>query len=170
MTGIPAIIMGHIARGRAKRQPELYGGTGMALAGLILGYIGSLFIFGIALLLPVLARARMQAQTVTCMNNLRQVGLAVRMWSNEHKETLPPDLLSISNQLGSTKILVCPGDKSRIQAASWSEFDPLENLTYEYLAPNAKVADVESQPIMQCPIHGNMAFGDGSVQRTRGRR
>jgi len=37
--GIPAIICGHIARSRIKRDPVNYGGAGMALAGLILGYI-----------------------------------------------------------------------------------------------------------------------------------
>jgi hypothetical protein len=38
LTGIPAIIMGHIARRQIKQRGEQ--GDGMALAGLILGYIG----------------------------------------------------------------------------------------------------------------------------------
>lgn len=39
LTAVPGIITGHMARSRAKRQPELYTGKGMALAGLILSYI-----------------------------------------------------------------------------------------------------------------------------------
>ena len=35
---IPAIICGHIARGRIRRTPGL-GGDGLALAGLIIGYV-----------------------------------------------------------------------------------------------------------------------------------
>jgi prepilin-type processing-associated H-X9-DG protein len=172
-TGIPAIITGHIARGRAQRQPELYGGAGMALAGLILGYIGSVFIFIAmlaALLLPALARAKGRAQTIQCANQLKQVGLAIRIWGNDHNQKLPPDFLSMSNELVLPKFLVCPGDKSREAAASWSEFDPMQNVSYEYLTPNAKESDVERQPIVQCPIHGNITFGDGHVEQNRGRR
>ncbi|MET1002625.1 MAG: DUF4190 domain-containing protein [Acidimicrobiia bacterium] len=38
--GIVAIVTGHVARGRAKRSQGAEGGTGMALAGVILGYAG----------------------------------------------------------------------------------------------------------------------------------
>lgn len=34
-----AIITGHMARSEIRRQPERYEGDGMALAGLILGYL-----------------------------------------------------------------------------------------------------------------------------------
>ena len=35
---IPGIITGHMARSKAKKNPEQFGGSGMALAGLILSY------------------------------------------------------------------------------------------------------------------------------------
>lgn len=35
-----AIILGHIGRSEIKKQPELYEGDGIALAGLITGYLG----------------------------------------------------------------------------------------------------------------------------------
>jgi len=38
LTAIPGIIVGHIARSRVKKNPQQYGGSGMALAGLILSY------------------------------------------------------------------------------------------------------------------------------------
>lgn len=174
LTGIPAIITGHIAHSRAKKQPHLYGGAGMALGGLILGYIGSVLIFAIAilaaLLLPALSKAKQRAQTIQCVNNLKQVGLATRMWSTEHNALLPSDFLSMSNELMTPRILVCPGDTGREKAESWSEFDPLLNVTYEFLAPGAKESEVESSPITSCPIHGNTGYGDGSVQQGRGRR
>lgn len=34
-----AIITGHMARGEIRRQPERFEGDGLALAGLILGYV-----------------------------------------------------------------------------------------------------------------------------------
>lgn len=38
-TGIPAIVLGHIARSQIRQSGE--SGSGMALAGLILGYFGT---------------------------------------------------------------------------------------------------------------------------------
>ena len=38
LTAIPGIIVGHIARSKAKKNPLEYGGSGMALAGLIISY------------------------------------------------------------------------------------------------------------------------------------
>ena len=51
MSGIPAIIMGHIARRQIKLSGEQ--GDGMALAGLILGYIG--LVLGIIFVIIVIA-------------------------------------------------------------------------------------------------------------------
>lgn len=45
---IPAIICGHIARGRIRRTPGL-GGDGLALAGLIIGYVFALLTFLVVL-------------------------------------------------------------------------------------------------------------------------
>jgi prepilin-type N-terminal cleavage/methylation domain-containing protein len=39
-----------------------------------------------AMLLPVLARARQQAQMTTCLSNLKQIGLAAAMYLNDYNE------------------------------------------------------------------------------------
>ena len=51
MSGIPAIIMGHISRRQIRESGEQ--GDGMALAGLILGYIG--LVLGIIFVIIVIA-------------------------------------------------------------------------------------------------------------------
>lgn len=38
LAAIPGIIVGHIARSKVNKDPEQYGGAGMALAGLIISY------------------------------------------------------------------------------------------------------------------------------------
>jgi hypothetical protein len=176
LSGIPAIITGHMAYNRSKKDPARYGSAGTALAGLVLGYIGTalttiaLIAFAGALLLPALARAKGKAQTVQCVNNMKQIGLAARIWSNDHNESFPPDLVSMSNELVRPNILVCPGDKSKSPAADWSQFDPAQHSSYEFLTPGAKEAEVIQQVTFQCPVHGNVGMGDGSVQQQSGNR
>lgn len=43
----------------------------------------------IAILLPALGRARMQAQNVQCQSNLRTIGQGLRMYTNQNKDSLP---------------------------------------------------------------------------------
>ncbi len=42
-----------------------------------------------AMLLPALARAREQARRASCINNLRQIGLSIRMYSGDFAENFP---------------------------------------------------------------------------------
>jgi len=42
-----------------------------------------------SLLLPALARAKEKARDVSCVNNLKQLGVAVRMFSDENEGKLP---------------------------------------------------------------------------------
>ena len=42
-----------------------------------------------AMLLPVLAKAKAKAQRITCANNLKQVGLAMRLWAGDNDGKFP---------------------------------------------------------------------------------
>jgi len=42
-----------------------------------------------ALLLPALARAREKARAATCMSNLKQIGLAMRMYAQDYEQYVP---------------------------------------------------------------------------------
>src|SRR5688500_4065280 len=48
----------------------------------------------ISILLPALSRARESAYTTQCLSNLRQVGLYLNLYANEHKGFLPPQVPS----------------------------------------------------------------------------
>jgi len=111
-----------------------------------------------------LREAKQRAQRIMCVNNMKQLGLAVRIYANDNKEVFPKDVLSMSNELATTKILVCPADTNRQAAASWSVFTPA-NLSYEYLAADGTTDD-PSRVLFRCTAHrGNVGLCDGSVQQ-----
>jgi len=88
----------------------------------------------VGLLLPALARARASAQAVSCLSNLRQIGIAAQLYADSHK-TYPPawinsntrwmDLLKpmIAKKAG---VYQCPQDHAKI-AVAW---DPDIVLSY----------------------------------------
>ena len=159
------------SRSRAKKNPQIYGGSGLALTGLILGYAGTLLVTAIAILaslmLPALAKAKGKAQSISCVNNMKQIGLGARFYANDHGDKLPPDFLSMSNELVTPKILVCNGDSTKTKAADWAQFNAAANVSYEFLLPGTKEQDVVSKTVFRCPIHGHIGLGDGSVQQVR---
>ena len=174
LLGLPAIILGHIAHSRSRRMPARYGGGGMAVAGFVMGYCSILSTFILAgLMLPALAKAKAKAQTINCVSNMKQIGLAARMYANDNQGMFPSSFLAMSNELTNPKVLTCPSDSARTRASTWADFSPPANVSYEFLLPGAKETDVESQPnqhVFQCPVHGHVVLGDGSVQQNPSRR
>lgn len=64
LAAIPGIIVGHIARSKAKHHPQQYAGGGMALAGLIISYaviIVTLILFYVVATNPDIQEAIQQA-------------------------------------------------------------------------------------------------------------
>jgi prepilin-type processing-associated H-X9-DG protein/prepilin-type N-terminal cleavage/methylation domain-containing protein len=61
----------------------------------VVGVIGVL----IALLLPVLSRARRQAQQVACLSNLRQLGCAFIAYAHDHRGSFPAPANGIRDQV-----------------------------------------------------------------------
>jgi prepilin-type N-terminal cleavage/methylation domain-containing protein len=102
------------------------------------------------MLLPALSRAKTKAQRINCTNNLKQIALGMRIWADDHDAKFPWNVeqaqgggmpngtdnakvnlqLSIaSNELASTKILLCPNDVRRIAATNFSSI-ALTNVSY----------------------------------------
>ncbi len=110
------------------------GGCGFTLIDLLM-VIAVLTVLYL-LFFPRVTSCRGKALRITCTNNLKQVGLAFRIWAGDHQDTNPTQIsvtnggameavLSgnivavfqvMSNELNTPKILFCPTDKKRIQA------------------------------------------------------
>jgi prepilin-type N-terminal cleavage/methylation domain-containing protein/prepilin-type processing-associated H-X9-DG protein len=101
------------------------------------------------LILPRMTRTHCRPQRINCVSNLKQVGLAARMWANDNGgmfswqvststngtlelvngPSVSPHFLSMSNEMNTPRILACPKDVNRVKAMSWSEFDD-KHLSY----------------------------------------
>jgi hypothetical protein len=88
--GIPAVICGHMAYSRIKRSAGALAGGGLALGGLITGYlsIALIPIIGMmaAIAIPNFVKARNTAQMNMCINNLRQIDVAKQQWALDNKK------------------------------------------------------------------------------------
>ncbi len=109
-------------------------------------------IIGIAaIVLPNLARTNHHSPRISCTNNLKQVGLAFRIWAGDNNDKFPPQVSItnggamelattgnvaavfqvMSNELSTPKILFCPTDKIRQQAAAFTFTHPSNtNVSY----------------------------------------
>jgi type II secretory pathway pseudopilin PulG len=101
-----------------------------------------------AMLLPALAAAKRKAQRINCVNNLKQCGIAFKIWEGDQMDKLPMGTSTnnggtkefdtgadtfrhfqvISNELSTPKILVCPAD-TRVAAIN---FVRLKNQNVSY--------------------------------------
>jgi len=190
LAGIPAIICGHVAHGRARRSPGQYGGAGFALAGLVMGYVSIILTVLIlpAMLLPALSRAKARAQSINCVNHMKTIGLAFRTWALDNQNNFPfnvstnaggtmelsapaadgfeanpvPTFQVMSNELGTPAILVCVADSSKTPAADFRNLQ-LSNVSYR-LRTGKNVSDSNPQQVLAiCPIHQHQLLCDGSV-------
>jgi hypothetical protein len=169
LPALAGLVLGVSALVKISKSKGQLRGQALAICGICLSALMLIVIVPAALLLPALAQAKAKAQRINCISNLKQIGLAARIYSNDNKEIFPPDFLSMSNELNTPKILVCAADTKHTKVSTWAEFDPRKNLTYEYLKPGIAESNAMNEVIFRCPIHNNVGIGDGSVQ-TLGRK
>ncbi len=88
---IPGVICGHMALLRIKRSGDAIVGKGLAIAGLVTGYIGVALAIVIipmmlAIAIPNFVKARDTAQMNACVNHLRQIDSAKQQWALEKQK------------------------------------------------------------------------------------
>ena len=115
----------------------------------------------VSLLLPVLAKARLKADRVKCVNNLKEIGIGFHLFANDHQGRLPMEISmrdggslefvpdgnafkhfqTLSNNLSDLRLLICPTD-SRSHAPNWNSLRN-SNLSY-FVAIDAKLNSSQS--------------------------
>jgi type II secretory pathway pseudopilin PulG len=167
LAGIPAVICGHIGLSRIKRQPSL-GGRGMAIAGLITGYLGILSLpIAASLALPAITGAVDRGKAMQMLSNMRQICLAVQTAQLDGDTTGNPKLgfpakAKIKSKAELKQMLVSEG---YITAAD------LEKLKFNEISV-ANVSDEDpADTIFLKATMGKMVIifrkgGDGAIYRT----
>ena len=77
----------HVGVRRCMASPERPGGFTLVELLVVIAIIALLA----ALLLPALARAKSNARSATCLNNLKQWGGALHLFAADHLDRLPPE-------------------------------------------------------------------------------
>jgi prepilin-type N-terminal cleavage/methylation domain-containing protein len=132
-----------------------------------------------AFLLPAYMTARQNARMTPCISNLRQIGMAVKMYMDDHNGGRPMGLQSVSDggYFKSRAVLLCPADPVGNWAGAWYERNrsggdlskkpdhPAETIRYSYFQVFSRdwedwlwnlLMEVEngSPGIVACQLHG----------------
>jgi competence protein ComGC len=104
----------------------------------------------VAILLPALASTNRKSSRLGCVNNLKQISLAFRLWEGDNGDKYPMSVsvtnggtmelaagtnawfsfLVMSNQLSTPKVLHCPEDTNRFAANNFSAGVNHRNISY----------------------------------------
>ena len=109
-----------------------------------------------SLLLPALSRAKAKAQSIKCLNNLRQLTLCWLLYPDDNGDRLPPQ------NPGST----VSGDMSS-QSGSWILGDVQQDLTSSNIEHGVLFPYNRSTAIYHCPADKSTVTGHKSLVRTR---
>jgi prepilin-type N-terminal cleavage/methylation domain-containing protein len=116
-----------------------------------------------SMLLPALARSKAKAKEVSCINNLREINLATRLWAGDQGDKFPwlvdisqggcmgsttwvDDFKTLTNELRDVSLLWCPADKARRAATNWASLRGDLNVSY-FIGTNS-LTDAKSQIIL----------------------
>jgi prepilin-type N-terminal cleavage/methylation domain-containing protein/prepilin-type processing-associated H-X9-DG protein len=106
-----------------------------------------------SMVLPALARGKAKAKDIACVNNLKQTGLGLRMWTGDQGEKYPwnvdpakggsqgsvdwtDNFRVCSNEVRATQVLLCPTDRIKFAGTNWTTLRGDMNISY-FFAKNA---------------------------------
>ncbi len=112
---------------------------------------------GMAVVMPALAKAREQARSAASMSNLKQIGLGLIMYADDHQGNWPADLEQAKSYWPNARVLESPRKPKDFAGPS-----------YIYLSGQPKTIDPGNVVVYEnpgyCTDKINVLFADGHVQ------
>lgn len=114
LAGLPAVILGHMGLSRIKKSGGALKGRGMAIAGLVMGYLG----FGLtfiavlaSLAVPAFTMVQQQGNQMKVVINAKQLVIGMKQYALENDGNFPPTLETLFEEqiLADRKLLEFPG-------------------------------------------------------------
>ncbi len=107
------------------------------------------------LLLPALSKAKQRAQSIACVNNLRQLQLGWHMYVLENGDALPPNIDGPN------------GPFSKALPGSWVVGNAITDLTTSNIQSGLLYRYVNNPNVYRCPADKSVVSGNPSQPRTR---
>jgi prepilin-type processing-associated H-X9-DG protein len=113
LTALVGLILGIISMNKIKESGGQLGGHGLALAGTIVSGVFLLIVpisVGSAMLLPALSKAKAKAQSISCINNVKQLNLGVMLYAQVNGDRCPAAEAwcdAVLTNVGSAKVFQC---------------------------------------------------------------
>ncbi|HET6441689.1 MAG TPA: DUF4190 domain-containing protein [Phycisphaerae bacterium] len=168
LTGIPAVITGHMALGRIKRSAGALGGRGLAFAGLILGYtsIVAMTVLLILIFALVLPAMKEEASKAECLANLMMIESACNQYAAEHDGRYPERLSELyPDYVSDLGVFGCPATGTKILTPD--EIDAKTSYEYYGAALNASRSSANprrrSSRVLACDKDGNHRSGKNII-------
>jgi prepilin-type processing-associated H-X9-DG protein len=188
ITAVVGLVLGIVSLIKIRNSQGRLGGQGYAIGGICVSAV-MLFLaipmtaMVAGMTLPALAKAKSKAQTINCVNNLKQISLGLRIYSSDHDDNLPPAATwcdAIRNEIGgNTRVFKCPGDMNG-QRSSYAFNAKLNGLNVGKIDPQTVMLfecrggwNMSGGPNDIVTHHGNtytVAMVDGSVQQVSAAR
>ena len=126
----------------------------------------AIVVVGAAILVMIMTDQQKKAQRFACLNNIKEIGLAYRVWEGDNNDKFPAfvsvtnggimewtncgaqivvsNFLVMSNEMGSPKILACPQDTNVIAVNDFGQLT-ISNISY---LMNRDASDDEPQLLL----------------------
>ena len=135
LANIPGIVCGHVARSNIRGSGGSLTGDGMAVAGLVMSYIG-LALWGLVLLvilpilagiaIPVFGEVKLRGDETRSLSDAKQIGTACILYAVDHQNAFPPKVDDLVPEYVTNRIIFT------------SKLSPGESMAYEYFGGSTK--------------------------------